>query len=122
MPTVDIELVCASHDKFERHSAQALADCIGKALGTPPGRSWVRLHCLLSRHYAENGTVVDGAALPAFVTVLQSHPPSGAALPDEITRLTTQIAKALGRPAERVHILYAPAASGRQAFGGRLVP
>lgn len=35
--------------------------------------------------------------------------------------LTAALARASGRPAERVHLEYAPAGAGRIAFGGRLI-
>ncbi len=38
----------------------------------------------------------------------------------EVRRLTDAIAAACGRPAENVHLVYAPAGRGRVAFGGRL--
>jgi len=59
--------------------------------------------------------------LPAFVTILHAHPPAGAALAAEVLAVTSAVANCLGRPAERVHVQYAPAAAGRQAFGGKLV-
>jgi hypothetical protein len=58
---------------------------------------------------------------PVFVTVLHQRPPQGAALQQEVMALTTAIATLMQRSPERVHVQYAPAAAGRQAFGGRLV-
>jgi hypothetical protein len=60
-------------------------------------------------------------ALPLFVRILHARPPTGAALQAEVAALTTALARASGRPVERVHLEYAPAGAGRIAFGGRLV-
>ena len=119
MPIIDIEFV---------HSAQAsalpnagtLAAAIGRALGTP-GRTWVRLRTLDANCYAENESAVSPSELPVFVTVLHAHLPSGPALAAEVQVLTQAVASCVGCPAERVHVQYAPAGAGRQAFGGSLV-
>ena len=118
MPIVDIELVCESEAEFATASARTLADAIGHALGSEPGHTWVRLRFLASDAYAENQATVQGADLPAFVTVLHAHPPIGEALAVEATALTAVIAQCLARAPGRVHLQYAPAAAGRQAFGG----
>ena len=121
MPIVDIELVCDSKAEFATASARALADAIGQALGSEPGHTWVRLRFLASNAYAENQATVEGADLPAFVTVLHAHPPNGEALATEAMALTLAVAQCLARATDRVHVQYAPAAAGRQAFGGTLV-
>lgn len=115
MPIVDVHCVGAPVP-----AADALADVIGDALHQPPGRVWVRLHPLPAEHYAENGDPLQGA-LPIFVSILHARPPAGAALRAEVAALTQAVAAACGRPAERVHLEYAPAGAGRIAFGGRLV-
>ena len=121
MPIVDIELVCDSKAEFATASARALADAIGQVLGSEPGHTWVRLRFLASNAYAENQATVEGADLPAFVTVLHAHPPNGEALATEAMALTLAVAQCLARATDRVHVQYAPAAAGRQAFGGTLV-
>ena len=121
MPIIDIELVCESKAEFATASARALADAIGQVLGSEPGHTWVRLRFLASAAYAENQAAVEGADLPAFVTVLHAHPPIGEALATEALALTLAVAQCLARAPERVHVQYAPAAAGRQAFGGTLV-
>ena len=121
MPIIDIELVCESEAEFATASARTLADAIGQVLGSEPGHAWVRLRYLASAAYAENQVTLAGADLPAFVTVLHAHPPIGAALATEAMALTLAVAQCLGRPPGRVHVQYAPAAAGRQAFGGTLV-
>ena len=121
MPIIDIEIVCESKAEFATGSARELADAIGHALGSEPGHTWVRLRFLASAAYAENQTTLERADLPAFVTVLHAHLPSGEALASEAMALTLAVAKYLARDPGRVHVQYAPAAAGRQAFGGKLV-
>ena len=121
MPIVDIELVCESEAEFDGVSAARLADALGAALGTPPGRTWVRLRYLSSRHYAENDTTLAGAELPAFVTVLHAHAPDAETLAGEARLLTQVVARSLARAPQRVHVQYAPPGVGCQAFGGEWV-
>ena len=121
MPIIDIELVCESEAEFATASARALADAIGQVLGSEPGRTWVRLRFLGSTAYAENLATLEAVDLPAFVTVLHAHPPVGEALATEAMALTLAVAQCLARAPGRVHVQYAPAAAGRQAFGGTLV-
>ena len=121
MPIVDIELVCASKAEFGAVSATAAADAVGDALGCAPGRAWVRLRCLDRDGYAENRTDVGPSELPVFVTVLLATLPPPAELASHCRVLTQAVAAAVGRPADRVHVQYAPAGAGRQAFGGELV-
>lgn len=116
MPVVDVGWAGAAPAAPDEMAA-ALADAIGDALQQPPGRVWVRLHRL---HHAENGGPLAGAA-PVFVTLLHAHPPTGEALLAEIAAVTAAVARASGRPRERVHLEYAPPGAGRMAFGGRLV-
>ena len=124
MPIIDVELVCQSEAQFCAVSASALADALGTALGSVAGRTWVRKRYLGSDAYAENQVSVadkTAAELPVFVTVLLSHPPAGAARDVEVKLITAVVAACVGRSAARVHVQYAPAAAGRQAFGGQLV-
>jgi phenylpyruvate tautomerase PptA (4-oxalocrotonate tautomerase family) len=121
MPIVDVELVCESEVEFNAVSSRAIANAVGSVFHSPPGRTWVRLRFVNSAHYAENNVSVSNEELPVFVTVLHARPPVAAALAAEVSALTTIVAQVIGRPAERVHVQYAPAAVGRQAFGGQLV-
>jgi phenylpyruvate tautomerase PptA (4-oxalocrotonate tautomerase family) len=126
MPIIDIELVYASSKgaaaaAVASTSPQALADALGHVFASAPGRTWVRLHFLDSGAYAENDVMVGSSELPVFVTILHAHPPSGAGLITELKAVTDTVARLVARPSERVHVQYAPAAAGRQAFGGRLV-
>ena len=122
MPILDIELV--QPDGAAPPSAaltQTLADAAGGVFGSPPGRTWVRLRALPASHYAENGGVLSADELPAFVTVQHARPPEGEARARELALLTRALAACLGCAPQRVHVRYAPAAAGRQAFGGVIV-
>jgi phenylpyruvate tautomerase PptA (4-oxalocrotonate tautomerase family) len=120
MPIIDVERVLADGAAPLPGLAQTLADAIGRALGSPPGRTWVRLRTLPSSAYAENETPTDGSQLPVFVTVLHAHPPEGEALAAQLRALTDAIAAALACDGACVHVQMAPAGAARQAFGGRL--
>lgn len=121
MPIIDVEIVCESEAEFGKFSAQPLADAIGKVLGSEPARVWVRLRFLGGNFYAENLSALQTGELPVFVTVLLAHPPAGDGLIGEISALTNAVADCVDRSPSRVHVQYAPAAAGRQAFGGKLV-
>lgn len=114
MPILDVELVGAREDGL----ARKIADAAGEVLGTPPGRTWVRVRFLAREDYAENGTDVPGDVRPVLVTVLETKPPQD--LEAEVRALTAAIAQATGRPAENVHLFYEPPGEGRVAFGGKL--
>lgn len=122
MPIIDIEFVRPNAQAAVLPAAQALADAIGRVLKTRPGRTWVRVRTLDASCYAENESTLPPGELPVFATVLHAHPPVGAALAAEVVALTEAIASCCSCPSERVHVQYAPAAAGRQAFGGSLVP
>lgn len=120
MPIVDIEIV-GEADAAPPALAQTLADEVGRIFAAAPGTTWMRMHALPAAAYAENGVAVAAGDRPVFVTVTRRQPPSGPALVKEIGALTQAIARAVGRPAERVHVSYEPPAAGRMAFGGALV-
>jgi phenylpyruvate tautomerase PptA (4-oxalocrotonate tautomerase family) len=121
MPIVDVEIVgeCSAQGSVSR--ATALANALGTVFATPPGRTWVRVRLLGREAYAENEATLSGEDLPVFITVLHARLPAGEALSLEAKAITAAVAKCLARPEERVHVQYAPAALGRQAFGGKLV-
>ena len=121
MPIVDVELVCESEAEFRAISAEALANALGVVLGSQSGNTWVRLRYLSSAYYAENLVAGSQAELPVFVTVLLAHPPVESAIVEQVAALTKAMANSVGRSSELVHVQYAPAAAGRQAFGGELV-
>jgi phenylpyruvate tautomerase PptA (4-oxalocrotonate tautomerase family) len=121
MPIVDIEVVCDDEAALRDLSAKSLADALAKVFRSPPGRTWVRLRWLSPAAYAENDTTPKPDAWPVFVSVLKAHPPAGDALASEVRALTDTVAVETGRAASYVHVTYAPAAVGRQAFGGEVV-
>ena len=118
MPVVDVELVCESEVELGTVSARAIADAVGGVF--PAARPHVGATALLTAALREGDVAVSNMELPVFVTVLHARPPAAAALVAEIAALTTTVARIIGRPAERVHVQYAPAAAGRQAAGGHL--
>jgi phenylpyruvate tautomerase PptA (4-oxalocrotonate tautomerase family) len=119
MPLVDVEVIgsVAARESL----ATALADALGNAFGSPAGHTWVRLRCLPGGNYAENGVPAADTPAPVFVTVTTAAPPRGSALREEARRVAEAVAQVSGRPLERVHVEYAPAAAGRMAFGGTLM-
>jgi hypothetical protein len=122
MPIVDIQIVGESNaGTSDAVSPQALADALGHVFASSAGRVWIRLHFLDSDAYAENDVMVGSAEFPVFVTILHAHPPTGATLITEVKAVTDTVARLIARPNGRVHVQYAPAGAGRQAFGGRLV-
>lgn len=121
MPIVDVNLVTRPNSEVAPELAQLLANAVGRTLRSPPGQTWVRLHLLSQEHYAENESLVQPSEFPVFVTVLKRATPAGAQWAAEVTALTSAVAGVLGCPASCVHIEYAPAASGRLSFGGKLV-
>lgn len=121
MPIVDVEIVGDDEPAAGSRSAATLADALGALFGTSPGRTWVRIRGLPPSAYAENGIEVTSAGLPVFVTLLHAHPPEGAARAAEVLAVTRAVADWVHRDPQRVHVQYAPAAAGRQAFGGTLV-
>lgn len=121
MPILDLELVGHADATLPPLLAQCVADSVAQALACTPGRVWVRVRGLPAHCYAENHSALADDELPVFATLQHAHPPTGDALQAELSALTQAIADACGRNPERVHVQYAPAAAGRQAFGGRLV-
>jgi hypothetical protein len=121
MPLIDLDIVCASREAFERQTVQQLADAIGRALGSTAGSTWVRRRWLPPRDYAENDVAAPAAFGPVFATVGLAHPPDDVALTEHARALTDAIAQALAIEPDLVHLTYAPPLAGRQAFGGRLV-
>ena len=121
MPVVEVEVICQSDTEFAKIAAQPLADALGQAFGSAPGHTWVKLRHLSSHQYAENETVVQASELPVFVSVLHAHLPQNEVLAAEVKTITLAVAQCLGRAPDCVHVQYAPAAAGRQAFGGTVV-
>jgi hypothetical protein len=87
MPIIDVELVCESEAEFGVVSATDLANAIGDALQSPPGRTWVRLRFLGRASYEKNHVEVAEKALPTFATMLHARPAVEAALASEVSAL-----------------------------------
>ncbi len=122
MPLIDLEIVCASREAFERHSAQRLADDIGRALGSAPGHTWLRQRWLPQFDYAENEAPAPAAFGPVFAMLGLAHPPDDDAVrAEQVRAVTVAIAQVLAIEPGLVHVRYDVALAGRQAFGGRLV-
>jgi hypothetical protein len=121
MPIVDIEFIASPRDAIGEVSAQAWADTLGRALSTPPGRTWVRVRRLDAAAYAENDAPIAADAGPVFVHVLLARWPDEPAWSEQMRAITAAVAALSGRPAERVHVQILPPAAGRQAFGGQWV-
>ena len=121
MPIVAVEAVCRSEAHFREISARRLADALGRAFGSEPASTWVKLHYLASEAYAENESEVQGSDLPVFVAVLHAHVPQGEALATEAKAVTLAVAQCLGREPAQVHVQYEPSAVDRQVFGGVVV-
>ncbi len=100
---------------------QALGDALGELFGSEPGGTWVQLQRLPRSAYVENRVTVPSSVRPTMVHVLKADLEEGAALAAEARAISTLVSQHLERPAENVHVLYAPRARGRIAFGGELV-
>ncbi len=122
MPILEIEIVVRPGESLPDGLAPDLADRAGTIFGSSPGGTWVKVRALSRADYAENGGGPPPAVLPVFVSVVRARMPAPDALQAEVARLTTAVAGLCRRPEENVHVVYAPAAAGRQAFGGKLVP
>lgn len=121
MPILEVEIVTAPNEAIHPELPRLIANRAAEIFGSKPGQSWVKLRLLPRGQYAENDTAPEDTPLPVFVTILKAALPDPADLEQEIRDLTLAIGIACGRPAENVHLFYLPPASGRQAFGGRLV-
>jgi phenylpyruvate tautomerase PptA (4-oxalocrotonate tautomerase family) len=107
MPIVSIEIFGDAEA-----SPHGLAAALAEQLGAVPGSLWVRLRRTPAADYAENGP--EPAPLPVFVRVLARGTDAETAAP----RIACAVASAVGRPRERVHVIFEPDARGRVFFGG----
>ncbi len=119
MPIIDVEIVNDPSEAEIEVPLQVLADAIGGALGSEPGRTWVRLRTLATSHYAENQA--SDSPRPVFVRMLKANAGTIEERRQEARLLAGTIAGIVKRPVENVHILYEPDARGRIAFGGKLL-
>jgi len=121
VPIVDVEVVGPLSARRRAGLAARLADVAALALATPPGRMWVRVRSLARTAYAEDGGGPPPGGRPVFVRLLRRAWPAVAVRRREARALTEAVAKAVGRPAANVHVLYEPPGEGRAAFGGELM-
>jgi len=121
MPIVDVTIVVSRNGVVAPDMAQSLADGVDRALISPPGETWLRLHVLDHDQYAENDAPLPSADLPVFVVVLSRQIPVPTRLASSIAALTRVVSEVTDRPSDRVHVEYAPSALGRVSFGGKLI-
>jgi len=115
MPIVAIEIV-GGVDEAGRSTAESLAERVAEALGAAPGSVWVKVAFLPASGYAENGP--SPCPLPVFVRVL-SRWDDAARLAQRAQRIAVAVAPVVGRPPERVYVIFEPDASGRVFLGGQ---
>ncbi len=113
MPILEIDVV--TRDGPVSIDTGSLAHALGAALDAVPGSVWVRVRHLPAADYAENGAQPD--PLPVFVRVV-ARIVDGTRLPQHARVIAAEVATALHRPRERVHVIFEPDARGRIFFGG----
>lgn len=119
MPIVDVTLVGAP-DASESDLAQRLADALSTALDAPRGTTWVRVHRVDARDYAEDGGA-PAEVRPVFVDLLRrGWAPTVGARASSLRAVAEAVALACARPVAQVHVLAEAPAAGRVAFGGEL--
>jgi len=121
MPILDVEAVLLEDEAIASNWAEEIAAAAGEIFHAPPGRTWVRIRGLPRSHYAEDGTGDSLGLRPVFVSVLKAQLPEIENLRVEVEKLTTAVARIIGRPMENVHVLYLPQGARRISFGGKLV-
>ncbi len=121
MPILDVEIVLKPEETIGREAAMELASRAAEVFGAPPRSTWVKLQTIAADRYAENGGDWPQDVYPVFVTVLKARLPAAEQMRREVAALTPAIAQVCARPAENVHIIYAPEGAGRVAFGGELI-
>ncbi len=121
MPILDVEIVSLTEDGEVEGLTRRIAEAAGAVFRSKPGQTWVKLTVIPIERYAENAGGPPEGVLPVFVRVLKRKVPRGWELQTEVQALTEAVAQACGRSAENIHIVFAPDAQGRAAFGGRIV-
>ena len=119
MPVIDVEIVGDVQTNAEL--GRRLADALGDALESQPGRTWVRVRHLPRDNYAESGGPLDDTIRQVFVTIMERRRPHGDVLLRRIDKVTSVVADVIERDAHNVHVFYAEDGAGRVAFGGSLV-
>ncbi len=122
VPIIDIELVEDEQSgQGTTINIQALADSLGVLFNSGQAGTWVRLRHLPRDRYAENQTRIDQSTRPVFITVLKSRLGDENELAVEAKAIASTVSGLLDRPVQNTHVLFAPDAAGRIAFGGELV-
>src|SRR3989337_2623667 len=121
MPILEVDFICLDERSTSSDLARRIVDGAAEVFGSSPGETWVRLNLVDRSRYAENGGGPPEGVLPVIVRVLKRRSPRGASLASEGEGPTQAIAKACERPPGNVHLIYAPDAEGRVAFGGHIV-
>ena len=116
MPILNIRIVQPEAD-IPAGLAQAVADAAGAVFQSHPQGTWVTVDALPGTRYAENGGAKD---LPVFVDVLVGQWPEPSVMRSQASEIAAAVAQACARPVDNVHVIFAPAAKGRIAFGGKL--
>ena len=112
MPILDIDVV--TRDGPVNIDTGALAHALGAALDSVPGSVWVRVRHLAAADYAENGAQPD--PLPVFVRVT-ARIADATRLSQHARVIAAEVATAVRRPRERVHVIFDPDARGRVFYG-----
>lgn len=121
MPILNVDVVVGENETLDPALPRKLADAAGETFGTSPGQTWVKVNAVTRDQYDEQGGL-DSAVSPVIAEVLKGQIQDDLdALEAEARELTSKFAEILGRPAENVHIIYAPEGIGRVVFGGKLV-
>lgn len=121
MPIVEIQIVGELSPERRAGLARRLAQAAGHALAARPNATWVTVIPVALEAYAEAGGGPPPGVLPVFVRVARREVPAREAFDAEVLALTRAVADACGRPSQHVHVLYEAPASGRLAFGGKVV-
>lgn len=114
MPIVDIRVVGGPTEVLDS-AASPIAEQIGAMLGAAEGTVWISLSSLPLAHFAENGPAPDPP--PVFVRVL-ARIDDPRTIPLQARQIGAAVAAVIGRPQERVHVIFEPDARGRVFFGG----
>lgn len=116
MPILKIRIVQTTTD-LSSGLAQSIADATGAVFESKPNGTWVTIETIPASLYAENG---GAAECPVFVDVTLGQWQDTEKMKRLAQELAAVVANVVARPIENVHILFAPPAKGRIAFGGIL--
>lgn len=121
MPIVTVDIVRDSSLRQEPGLAATLADVLAPVFGKDPKRTWIRLNYLDPGEYAEGGGGPEPGVIPVFVRLLLARLPDLDQRQQLAVKIGAKVGEVLDRPVENVHVIFEPEATGRVAFGGKLV-